>query len=268
MAELEAVIGADRTTTSRPRSAKSEEPSNFLAMYFKDMARLAVLRPQEEFESARKLEALEIALWARMLVVRAGDRARAQGLRAHARELDRRVQDAAQAPRRRCRKKPTRRRSRTSFERGVVKTCGEAARARHRQAHPRHRARRAQEDRPRRCRAASSTTCSTSRPSRKAFKTYLQRGRVVVQPRARRQERVRQGEPAPGGLDRAALQLRAHAARRPDPGGQHRPHQGGRALRLPSRLPLLDVRVVVDPARHLARARRQGARGAAAGAHD
>ena len=38
-----------------------------LAMYFKDMARLAVLRPQEEFESARKLEALEIALWARVL---------------------------------------------------------------------------------------------------------------------------------------------------------------------------------------------------------
>ena len=36
-------------------------------MYFKDMARLAVLRPQEEFESARKLEALEIALWARVL---------------------------------------------------------------------------------------------------------------------------------------------------------------------------------------------------------
>ena len=59
-------------------------------MYFRDMARLAVLRPQEEFESARKLEALEIALWARMLQLRAGDRARAQGLRAHARELARR----------------------------------------------------------------------------------------------------------------------------------------------------------------------------------
>ncbi len=36
-------------------------------MYFRDMARLAVLRPQEEFESARQLESLEIALWAQLL---------------------------------------------------------------------------------------------------------------------------------------------------------------------------------------------------------
>ncbi|HEY2747981.1 MAG TPA: sigma-70 family RNA polymerase sigma factor [Polyangia bacterium] len=66
VAELEAVIGAsDEEEPAERREA--EEPSNFLAMYFKDMARLAVLRPQEEFESARKLEALEIALWARVL---------------------------------------------------------------------------------------------------------------------------------------------------------------------------------------------------------
>jgi RNA polymerase primary sigma factor len=66
VAELEAVIGhADDEEPVEKHEA--EEPSNFLAMYFKDMARLAVLRPQEEFESARKLEALEIALWARVL---------------------------------------------------------------------------------------------------------------------------------------------------------------------------------------------------------
>jgi RNA polymerase primary sigma factor len=66
VAELEAVIGpVDDEEPAEQRDA--EEPSNFLAMYFKDMARLAVLRPQEEFESARKLEALEIALWARVL---------------------------------------------------------------------------------------------------------------------------------------------------------------------------------------------------------
>ena len=66
VAELEAVIGA--TDDDEPvEKREAEEPSNFLAMYFKDMARLAVLRPQEEFESARKLESLEVALWARVL---------------------------------------------------------------------------------------------------------------------------------------------------------------------------------------------------------
>jgi RNA polymerase primary sigma factor len=66
VAELEAVIGA--TDDDEPAEKReAEEPSNFLAMYFKDMARLAVLRPQEEFESARKLESLEVALWARVL---------------------------------------------------------------------------------------------------------------------------------------------------------------------------------------------------------
>jgi len=67
VAELEAVIGSNEEDDEPAERREAEEPSNFLAMYFKDMARLAVLRPQEEFESARKLEALEIALWARVL---------------------------------------------------------------------------------------------------------------------------------------------------------------------------------------------------------
>jgi RNA polymerase primary sigma factor len=66
VAELEAVIGAAEDEEA-PEKREAEEPSNFLAMYFRDMARLAVLRPQEEFDSARKIEALEIALWARIL---------------------------------------------------------------------------------------------------------------------------------------------------------------------------------------------------------
>jgi RNA polymerase primary sigma factor len=66
VAELEAVIGtAEDEEPAVEREA--EEPSNFLAMYFRDMARLAVLRPQEEFDSARKIEALEVAVWARLL---------------------------------------------------------------------------------------------------------------------------------------------------------------------------------------------------------
>ena len=59
---------ADASEAPAERSEeRSETPSNFLSMYFREMARLAVLRPQEEFESARRLEALEIALWAQLL---------------------------------------------------------------------------------------------------------------------------------------------------------------------------------------------------------
>jgi RNA polymerase primary sigma factor len=67
VAELEAVIGHDDEDDEPVEKREAEEPSNFLAMYFKDMARLAVLRPQEEFESSRQLESLEIALWVRVL---------------------------------------------------------------------------------------------------------------------------------------------------------------------------------------------------------
>jgi RNA polymerase primary sigma factor len=66
VAELEAVIGSDEDEEPAEQR-EAEEPSNFLAMYFRDMARLAVLRPQEEFESARRIEQLEIAVWAHLL---------------------------------------------------------------------------------------------------------------------------------------------------------------------------------------------------------
>ena len=66
VAELEAVVGAAEDEEPEEKR-ESEEPSSFLAMYFRDMARLAVLRPQEEFDSARKIEGLEIALWAHLL---------------------------------------------------------------------------------------------------------------------------------------------------------------------------------------------------------
>ena len=39
----------------------------YLSMYFRDMAELDVLRPEEEFTSARELEALEIVLWEAVL---------------------------------------------------------------------------------------------------------------------------------------------------------------------------------------------------------
>jgi hypothetical protein len=82
------------------------------------------------------------------------------------------------------------------------------------------------------------------------------------------QERVREGQPAPGRVDRPPLQPRPHAAAGPDPGGQHRPDEGGRPLRPPQGLPLLDLRQLVDPSRDQPRDRRQGPRRAPAGAHD
>ncbi len=56
------------TTTPVVKAKVSrDEPSNFLSMYFRDMSQLAVLRPHEEFESARRLESLEVALWVQLL---------------------------------------------------------------------------------------------------------------------------------------------------------------------------------------------------------
>src|SRR5262249_22193950 len=40
---------AEEEEAEESESGRSEEPSNFLGLYFKEMARLAVLRPEEEF---------------------------------------------------------------------------------------------------------------------------------------------------------------------------------------------------------------------------
>jgi RNA polymerase primary sigma factor len=42
---------------------KRPDNATYLSMYFRDMAALDVLRPEEEFTSAREIETLEIALW-------------------------------------------------------------------------------------------------------------------------------------------------------------------------------------------------------------
>jgi RNA polymerase primary sigma factor len=44
-----------------------EEPTSFLAMYFRDMAELDVLRPEQEFETARQIEEMELDLWSTLL---------------------------------------------------------------------------------------------------------------------------------------------------------------------------------------------------------
>jgi RNA polymerase primary sigma factor len=47
-------------------AAATSEPANFLAMYFKEMAELDVLRPEEEFRQAKDIETLEVDLWDRV----------------------------------------------------------------------------------------------------------------------------------------------------------------------------------------------------------
>jgi RNA polymerase primary sigma factor len=49
------------------RKRAEDEPASFLAMYFRDMAELDVLRPEQEFETARKIEEMEIDLWRTIL---------------------------------------------------------------------------------------------------------------------------------------------------------------------------------------------------------
>ena len=88
-----------------------------------------------------------------------------------------------------------------------------------------------------------------------------QRGRGAARQARRderhgREERLDRGEPAAGGVDRQALHRpRAHAAR-PDPGGQPRADPRRREVRLAPRLQVLDLRDVVDPPGHHARAGR------------
>jgi RNA polymerase primary sigma factor len=46
---------------------KKDDPGNFLATYFREMAALEVLKPEEEFVAARDIEALELLVWERAL---------------------------------------------------------------------------------------------------------------------------------------------------------------------------------------------------------
>ncbi|MBW2734544.1 MAG: sigma-70 family RNA polymerase sigma factor [Deltaproteobacteria bacterium] len=46
-----------------PPKGRVEAPENFLARYFKEMSHLRVLKPEDEFDSARAIEAMELELW-------------------------------------------------------------------------------------------------------------------------------------------------------------------------------------------------------------
>lgn len=63
----EVAEAAPVTVQTERREGREEEPQSFLAMYFRDMAELEVLRPEQEFETARKIEELELDLWRSLL---------------------------------------------------------------------------------------------------------------------------------------------------------------------------------------------------------
>jgi RNA polymerase primary sigma factor len=61
--EAEPRAGDETEVQAKPRP----DGGTYLSMYFRDMAALDVLRPEEEFTAAREIEALEIMLWEAVL---------------------------------------------------------------------------------------------------------------------------------------------------------------------------------------------------------
>jgi RNA polymerase primary sigma factor len=62
-----ATDGATESATESAVDRKRTDSATYLSMYFRDMAALDVLQPEQEFTSARELEALEIVLWEAVL---------------------------------------------------------------------------------------------------------------------------------------------------------------------------------------------------------
>ena len=65
--DAEVAEGAEPATGAAAAKASRARDSTYLSMYFRDMAELDVLRPEEEFRTARELEALEVVLWETVL---------------------------------------------------------------------------------------------------------------------------------------------------------------------------------------------------------
>jgi RNA polymerase primary sigma factor len=58
---------AEAQRPARRRAVSEDDKGSFLAKYFRDMAALAVMEPEQEFHAARELEALEIEIWKAIL---------------------------------------------------------------------------------------------------------------------------------------------------------------------------------------------------------
>ena len=65
--EEEEEAAPEVSVSAKKKVRGDEEPASFLAMYFRDMAELDVLRPEQEFETARNIEEMELQLWKTIL---------------------------------------------------------------------------------------------------------------------------------------------------------------------------------------------------------
>ncbi len=71
--EVAAEADGEPEAETEGEAAEAESPAheapstNFLGLYFREMAELSVLQPQQEFASAREIEELELALWTHLL---------------------------------------------------------------------------------------------------------------------------------------------------------------------------------------------------------
>jgi RNA polymerase primary sigma factor len=64
--EPEVLEPAELAEPAAPASP-NDPPENFLALYFREMAPLPVLQPEQEFAAARQIETLELGLWRHLL---------------------------------------------------------------------------------------------------------------------------------------------------------------------------------------------------------
>jgi RNA polymerase primary sigma factor len=58
---------ADAPAPAARRTTAKKDAGTYLSMYFRDMAQLDVLRPEQEFATAKEIETLELHLWATVL---------------------------------------------------------------------------------------------------------------------------------------------------------------------------------------------------------
>jgi RNA polymerase primary sigma factor len=73
MPDFSAALGDDtleegqRPAPKRRSASADDDKGSFLGKYFRDMAALAVMEPEQEFRAARELEALEVEIWKALL---------------------------------------------------------------------------------------------------------------------------------------------------------------------------------------------------------
>ena len=173
--------------TSR-RDARKSDAGTYLSMYFRDMAELDVLRPEEEFTSAREIEALEIMLWEAVLAHAPAVDARARRDRGGA-GLTGTGRGASTLRRLAADRDPEGARARGD-------TRGAQA-ARRRRRSPVHR-RRARRDRSHVARHRRARRAASARSAaRTQVAEWLRRVQPANRAAGRRAQRLREGEPAP-----------------------------------------------------------------------